>query len=150
MVIKDIIQLMKAAQETDFDIFELKDENFSLKLKRNGEQVVVTQAVPSVVPAAAVENTASPTEAVNAAAEVGPKTPEGKDIVSPLVGVYHELAGGKALKIGDKLKKGEPVCMVEAMKLMNEINMPEDGEIVWVAAQEGDTIEYEQLLFRYV
>ena len=74
---------------------------------------------------------------------------EGKDILSPLVGTYHELEGTKKVSIGSKLKKGAPLCNVEAMKLMNEIVMPEDGEIVWIACSEGDTVEYEQLLFRY-
>lgn len=72
-----------------------------------------------------------------------------KDILSPLVGTYHELEGSRKVSIGSRLKKGDALCNIEAMKLMNEIVMPEDGEIVWMACTEGDTVEYEQLLFRY-
>ena len=160
MELKSILQLIKAVEETDFDKFELTDKEFSLKLERNdidwklarnGEPFMIAppQAMPAAAPAAA--QAAAP---VVPAAEETPaaekKIPNAKDIVSPLVGIFHELPGGKVVKIGDKLKKGDVVCMVEAMKLMNEIVMPEDGEIVWVAAGENDTVEYEQILYRYV
>ena len=84
------------------------------------------------------------------AEEPAPAASKGKEITSPLVGVFHSLSEGKAVKIGDKLKKGDIVCMVEAMKLMNEITMPEDGEITWVACEEGGSVEYGQLLYNYV
>ena len=99
-------------------------------------------AAPAEAPAAAVP--AAPAE------EPAPAASKGKEITSPLVGVFHSLSEGKAVKIGDKLKKGDIVCMVEAMKLMNEITMPEDGEITWVACEEGGSVEYGQLLYNYV
>ncbi len=146
MDIESIIQLMQAAQETDFDHIEMAEGDFAMKLERGQAGQMVYAPIPQAAPAGTQEQAAP---AVQAEPEA-PGTPAGKDIVSPLVGVFHALPDAKAVKIGDKLKKGDPVCMIEAMKLMNEINMSEDGEIVWVAANEGDTVEYEQLLFRYI
>ncbi|HBU11778.1 MAG TPA: hypothetical protein DEB31_03350 [Clostridiales bacterium] len=142
MELKSILQLLKAAEESGFDTIEIAEKEFSMKLSRAKEPVaaVVAQAAPEqaeAAPTPEAENTSG-------------KAPGSHDIVSPLVGIFHELSGGKKVEIGSKLKKGEPVCAIEAMKLMNEIDMPEDGEIVWVAAEEGATVEYGQILFSYV
>lgn len=161
MDLKSILELLKAADKSGFDTLELNDKDFSLKLERNTnvppQQVVVTagaapsapMAVSSVTPAAAPAASAIPEAAVAASEAPAVAEDRGKEIISPLVGIYHKLADGKAVKIGDKLKKGDVVCMVEAMKLMNEITMPEAGEITWVACEEGDSVEYGQLLFNY-
>jgi acetyl-CoA carboxylase biotin carboxyl carrier protein len=146
MDIKSIIQLMQAAQETDFDHIEMAEGDFAMKLERGRTGQLAYVPAPQAAPAGAQGQPAPITRAEPETTG----TPGGKDIVSPLVGMFHALSGAKAVKIGGKLKKGDPVCMIEAMKLMNEINMPEDGEIVWVAANEGDTVEYGQLLFRYI
>ena len=80
-----------------------------------------------------------------------PQKPDNaKEIKSPLVGIFRELEGARKVKIGDKLKKGDTVCNIEAMKLLNDLNMPEDGEIVWIAASDGDAVEYDQVLFHYI
>lgn len=156
MKLEDILKLMEAAQNTDFDTFELEDEEFYLKLERNKpiQQVfapVQSGAAQPFAEAAAAVPVAQPeaAQAVPNETNETQKTPGSKDIPSPLVGIFHELPGGKAIKTGTKVKKGDVVCLVEAMKLMNEIQMPEDGEIAWVAAAEGDTVEYGQLLFSY-
>lgn len=157
MDLKSILEILKAADKSGFDTFELNDKDFSLKLERNmgKEQVIVT--APAAPAAAAPVISAAPVAAVPAAAEAPAAAPavepvvedKGKEVVSPLVGVFHKLSEGKEVKIGAKLKKGDVLCMVEAMKLMNEITMPEDGEITWVACEEGDSVEYGQLLYNY-
>ena len=159
MDLKSILELLKAADKSGFDTLELNDKDFSLKLERNADlpaqQVVVAAPAQAAAPMAAPVAAAAPAAAsVSEAAVAASEAPvasvdRGKEIVSPLVGVFHKLAEGKAVKIGDKLKKGDVVCMVEAMKLMNEITMPEDGEIAWVACEEGDSVEYGQLLYNY-
>ncbi|MEA5002920.1 MAG: biotin/lipoyl-containing protein [Christensenella sp.] len=162
MDLKSILELLKAVDKSGFDTFELNDKDFSLILERNAnvpvQQVMVSApaqaapmaAAPMIAAAPVAPAAVSVPEAAVAASEA-PAVAEdrGKEIVSPLVGVFHKLAEGKAVKIGDKLKKGDIVCMVEAMKLMNEITMPEAGEITWAACEEGDSVEYGQLLFNY-
>ncbi len=154
MDLKSVLELLKAVDNTGWSKFEMNEGDFSLKLERNtGKEEPVYFAAPAAAPAfmpAAAAPMAAPAAAP--AAEQAPAQQEsrGKEVTSPLVGVFHKLTGGKDVKIGDKLKKGDIICMIEAMKLMNEITMPEDGEITWVACEEGDSVEYGQLLFNYV
>lgn len=163
MVLKDIIELMKAVQKTDFDCFELKDQDFSLKLERNQKRVEFSVGSPdgSALPPLITRELRPATyrhpeqvvieEVKGVAPEeaVIEKAEEGKTILSPLVGIYHELPNDRVIKKGDFVKKGVPVCLIEAMKLMNEVAMPEDGEIISVELKDGDTVEYDQVLFRY-
>lgn len=143
MKLEDILKLMDAAKESGFCKVDVKDGDFRLRLERGAPASV------QYVEAQDIFEEAPPT-ADESKPDGAPHIPDSKDIVSPLVGIFHELSGGKAVKPGDVLKKGDPVCLVEAMKLMNEITMPEDGEIAWVAVEEGSTVEYGQLLFSYV
>ena len=124
---------------------ELQDGDFSIKLEWDCAGAAPAAAF-SAAPAVQYAETASQEDKT---AVIPGGHDNAKDILSPLVGTYHELEGSKKVAIGSKLKKGEALCNIEAMKLMNEITMPEDGTIVWMACAEGDTVEYEQLLFRY-
>lgn len=156
MDLEAILRLMQAADKTTFDKLEITDEDFELKLERTGRGFApVIEGSPLGISApqrggpvgelrALDEQMLSPTEIVE------DEFMNTKEITSPLIGVFHQLPDGKALKAGDKVKKGDIICMVEAMKLMNEIFMPEDGEIVWVAVNDDTMVEYGDLLFRYV
>ena len=158
MDLKSILELLKAVDETSLNKFELEDGDFAVKMERGtGEsKTVYVTAPPQISAQIGSAPVAAPAEAPAAAVpaapaeDPAPAASKGKEITSPLVGVFHSLSEGKAVKIGDKLKKGDIVCMVEAMKLMNEITMPEDGEITWVACEEGGSVEYGQLLYNYV
>ena len=158
MDLKSILELLKAVDETSLNKFELEDGDFAVKMERGtGEsKTVYVTAPPQISAQIGSAPVAAPAEAPAAAVpaapaeEPAPAASKGKEITSPLVGVFHSLSEGKAVKIGDKLKKGDIVCMVEAMKLMNVITMPEDGEITWVACEEGGSVEYGQLLYNYV
>ena len=158
MDLKSILELLKAVDETSLNKFELEDGDFAVKMERGtGEsKTVYVTAPPQISAQIGSAPVAAPAEAPAAAVpaapaeEPAPAASKGKEITSPLVGVFHSLSEGKAVKIGDKLKMGDIVCMVEAMKLMNEITMPEDGEITWVACEEGGSVEYGQLLYNYV
>ena len=155
MDIKSVLELLKAVNDTDLSKFELNDGDFSLKMERgsNESKTVYVTAPPQIsaqigtIPSAPA---AAPAEIAPAASTEAAPVSKGKEITSPLVGIYHKLSDGKKVKIGDKLKKGDILCMIEAMKLMNEITMPEDGEITWVACEDGDSVEYGQLLFNYI
>lgn len=141
MDLKEVLDFIKKVD--GLKSLDLKDGDFEVRLEWGCGPVAAPSAVPVAAPAAE-----APVAGEKAAVIPGVQD-EGKDILSPLVGTYHELEGAKKISIGSKLKKGDPLCNIEAMKLMNEIVMPEDGEIVWIACSEGDTVEYEQILFRY-
>ncbi len=67
-------------------------------------------------------------------------------ITAPLLGIYYPL-GDKPFEVGDYVKKGDVVCNIEAMKMMNEVKAPFSGKIIGVLAKEGDLVEFGQKLF---
>ncbi len=135
MNMDEITRLIGALDESFVSVLELKDGEFSLKLEKAAQQIVTTPTVMPVAVAADPEG---------AGEELGPDV---KEVLSPMVGTFHALKD--EVKVGDRLKKGDARCSIEAMKLMNEIVMEEDGEIVWVSAGEGDLVEFGQQLFQY-
>lgn len=157
MEINNIMALLNGLERTGWTKFEVEENGFHLKLERDnvhgallsgGEHApAVPVSIPTVdTPVAAVEPPA-PSAGVE---ELTVPTVKGEDITSPLVGIFHKLTGEKEVKVGDKLKKGDTICMIEAMKLMNEITMPQDGEIVFFYADEGDIVEYGQVIAKYI
>lgn len=148
MELESIIELLKAVDDSKLTKFELRDGDLSIKMERGtcDSKAVYVSASPQI-PAAVIEPgfSGSAGESVNAPSGAS----QDKEITSPLVGIYHGAAGDKAVRAGDSVKKGDIVCMIEAMKLMNEVTMPEDGTITWVACEENDSVEYGQLLFKY-
>ena len=139
MDLKEILEFVKEVD--DLTSLEIEEEGFKFKLKKGAAQSV------AVVPAAV----AAPAAVVSAVEEAAlEETVPGKDVVSPLVGIFHELEGDKKIKVGDKVSKGQVVCNVEAMKLMNEVVMPEDGEITAILVEEGDTVEFDMPIFKYI
>ena len=76
---------------------------------------------------------------------------EYKEIKSPMVGTFYSKPSPDKeafVKVGDKVKKGQVVCIIEAMKLMNEIEAEFDGEVVEVCLNDGDAVEYGKSLFK--
>ena len=86
------------------------------------------------------------------AAPAAPAAEPGVDVCSPMVGVFYAAPAESAepfVKVGDRVKKGQTLCIVEAMKLMNEITAEQDGTIVEICAQNAQAVEYGTPLFRY-
>lgn len=80
-------------------------------------------------------------------AENSPKI-EGEAVKAPLLGIFYGKVGDKeALEVGNRVKKGDVLCAIEAMKMINEVKAPIDGTITAVLAKEGDLVEYNQDLF---
>lgn len=76
------------------------------------------------------------------------KEPAGVEIKAPLLGIFYGKVGDKEpLKVGDKVKKGQCLCTIEAMKMLNEVTSSTDGEIKKINASDGDLVEYNQTLF---
>ena len=143
MDIKGILELIRAADDSSFDRVEVCDTDFVLKLERSGSGTMLPRTATGA-------SDTRPTDVNEQAVESDLAGMGVHDITSPLVGVFHALPEGRAVKTGDRMKKGDILCMVEAMKLMNELTMPEDGEIVSVNAHNDQTVEYGDILYRYV
>jgi acetyl-CoA carboxylase biotin carboxyl carrier protein len=152
---KELKELIEFLIEKDIAEFELERGDVKVKIKRAGEHTVVhTRAdVPYVAvnvpqtgqPAAAVPPSAPPPAAVEPAAE------ENLHMVkSPIVGTFYEAPSPGAppfVKVGDMVELGQVLCIVEAMKLLNEIESDVAGEIVRKMGSNGQPIEYGQELF---
>ncbi|MGI6169110.1 MAG: acetyl-CoA carboxylase biotin carboxyl carrier protein [Christensenellales bacterium] len=145
MDLKSVLDLIAAVENTGWKVFEVKEEQFSLRLEREGAHKGVILEAPG-------SSSEEPQQPTAQGEQIEP--PEGDAgigvgrVVSPLVGVFRELPG-QEVTTGQMVKKGEAVCIVEAMKLMNEIQMPEDGMITWRAVDDGEAVEFGQLLFNY-
>ncbi len=75
-------------------------------------------------------------------------TKKGTEVKAPLLGIFYGKVGEKEpLKVGDKVSKGDCLCTIEAMKMLNEVSSPIDGEIKAISAKEGELVEYNQTLF---
>ena len=114
------------------------------------DRVVRLERAPA--PVAPVRETVT-LPAAPAAAPAPPAAPaaEGGEVTSPMVGVFYAAPAENAepfVKVGDHVKRGQTLCIVEAMKLMNEIMAEMDGEIVAVCAENGQVVDYGCPLFR--
>ncbi len=151
MNLEIVAQLMRMMEESSLTAMEVEECGFRIRLEHASQPGALfgsaeprTPVHPAPQPAAA-----SPDDTEAPAPQPEEPTPHGAhDIKSPMVGTFHERKGTK-VSVGTALKKGEPVCIVEAMKVMNEILMEQDGVITYVAAQEGDMVEFGQTLYLF-
>ncbi len=150
--IKVIVDLMKKNAVSEF---EMEEGDFKIKLKREsgkprkGETVVVQEAAPVILPAAAAPVAAAAAPAAPAAAP--PPAPEGPEVKSPMIGTFYRKPSPDAdsfVEIGSVVEPDTVVCIIEAMKVMNEIKAEVKGTIAEVLLEDGKPVEYGQALFR--
>lgn len=154
MEIKDIIELMKAVSDNGLTKFELEQGDTKLVMKREKKIVTVsgeTTGVPvrnPVMPVMAEYDMEAPSENGNVLA--AEKELSGNVVTCPLVGTFYSAPSPDAedfVKVGDHVKKGQVLGIVEAMKLMNEIECEYDGVVESILVNNEDTVEYGQPLF---
>lgn len=159
MNLKELKELIEFLIEKDIAEFELERGDVKVRIKRAGEHTVLhthdprvfaVPAAPSTAPivGAAPGVVASP--AVPAEPPAAPKQEDLHMVKSPIVGTFYEAPSPGAppfVKVGDTVEKGQVLCIVEAMKLLNEIESDVAGEIVKKLASNGQPIEYGQELF---
>jgi acetyl-CoA carboxylase biotin carboxyl carrier protein len=142
--IKAIIDLMK---KHDLSVFEIEKEGFRLKLQKG----------PSVQAPVAAPAATAPPKAGAATHEVAPAAPRPietvslRDIVSPMVGTFYRAASPDAppfVDVGKAVTEDMVVCIIEAMKVMNEIKAETSGVIAEVVAENGKPVQFGQVLFR--
>jgi acetyl-CoA carboxylase biotin carboxyl carrier protein len=143
--IKAVIDLMK---KNDLSVFEMEKDGFKLKLQKGaGEQTVFTAPAPAVAMPASTAS-AAPSLATTAAAE---RSAGLRDIVSPMVGTFYRAASPESpafVDVGKEVTEETVVCIIEAMKVMNEIKAEAKGVIAEVVAESGKPVQFGQVLFR--
>ena len=157
MNIQDIKELAKIMQETGITSLHLTEGALDISMERN-----TAAPAPAVQPVAVQTPVTAPVPEVSAtAAEPAPVEPQAvgttidfnhiTEVKSPMVGVFYAAPSPDAqpyVQVGSKVKKGDVLCIIEAMKLMNEITAEQDGEIVDICVQSGQVVEYSQTLFK--
>lgn len=166
--IQEIRELIRLIDQSSIDELSYEENGCKIKLKKNGivtSGVAISEIVqaPKAAPQGQVESVVQPqAEAVKAEVKEEPAKVEVTDsnsnindenlhkIVSPMVGTFYSAPSPEEddyVKVGDKVKANSVVCIVEAMKLFNEIEAEVEGEIVEVLVKNGQLVEYGQPLF---
>jgi acetyl-CoA carboxylase biotin carboxyl carrier protein len=144
--LKRLVALMRA---NDLVEVEMEEDGRRVKVVRGGAPMmtaVPAAAIPVVAPVAAAPAAAAPAAAASAPA----KESRGIEIPSPMVGTFYRSPSPDAspyVEVGDRIRKDTPVCIVEAMKVMNEIKAEVEGEILEILVQNGEPVEFGQPLF---
>ncbi len=154
--LKEIHDLIERISRSDFSCFELDHDGTKLKLERRSDgamQIVApVGAAPAAVavPVAVTAPGAAPVNLVPVQAAPAPAE-DLHEVKSPIVGTFYRSPSPKAdvfVETGSRIKAGQTLCIVEAMKLMNEIECDVDGEIVDILIANGQPVEYGEVLFR--
>lgn len=150
MDIKQIQELVKLINKTNIGEITIEEEGvkITVKQKKDPVQHIVANAAPAYAAPAAAPAAAPPPATAKPAAE--PKADNLLTIKSPMIGTFYRQAGpGKPVfaSVGDEVTPGKVVCIIEAMKLFNEIESEVKGKIVKVLVEDASPVEYDQPLF---
>jgi acetyl-CoA carboxylase biotin carboxyl carrier protein len=155
--LKELKDLLQILDEKEIAEFELEEEGMKLRIRKaapsNNSGPVIAPLVPAVLPVAAPAPApvAAPAAATAAPAAAVPAAEEGTAVVrSPIVGTFYRSPDPNSapfVAVGDRVKVGQVLCIVEAMKLMNEIESEVAGEVLKVHRENGEPVQYGEPLF---
>lgn len=150
MDLKQIKAIIDLISESDVNEVSIEEGEFKIKVKKQGDVQTVSYSQPVSAPAPQ----AAPAPAVAAPAAATQAEPEptssGDTLKSPIVGTFYEASSPGAdpfVKVGDTVKKGQTLCIVEAMKIMNEIESEFSGKIEQILVSDGQAVEFDQPLY---
>ena len=141
--LKEYLELMNRHQ---LEELEVEENGFRVRLKKKGETIKEMRTVPAGNPAAALSVGAS-----GAPAEPAAGVDEANLIKAPMVGTFYRSANPDAdpfVEEGDRIDEGKVLCIIEAMKVMNEVKAERSGTVEEIYLPNGDPVEYGQPLFR--
>ncbi len=161
MEFKEIQDLIKLVNKSTLTEVEIEHEDFKLKIKRKSPEnsVIYTAAQAAVAPVAAAPSpapvSAAPVESAPVTADAPAEAPKAEpsnlvEFKSPMIGTFYRASSPDTpvfAKVGDSVQKGDVLCIIEAMKLFNEIESEIDGKIVKIMVEDAQPVEYDQVLF---
>ena len=146
----EIRELIRIFDKSDITKLKIKEGDFSIELQKGLEgNVTYTTAPAPVLQAQSVAPAAAPVANVGGEASIN-AAPAGLSIKSPMVGTFYKSpAPGAAsfAKIGDVIRKGQPIGIIEAMKIMNEIEAEFDCKVLEILVEDGQPVEYDMPIF---
>ena len=146
MDIRKVKKLIELLEESNINEIEIKEGEESVRISR-GATAPLMQAAPMM--AAPVAAPAAPAAAPAASTEAAPAAPAGHTVNSPMVGTFYRSPSPSApafVEVGKSVKAGDVICIVEAMKMMNQIEADKSGVIEAILVEDGQPVEYDQPL----
>jgi acetyl-CoA carboxylase biotin carboxyl carrier protein len=146
MDLRKLKKLIDLVQESGIAELEITEGEEKVKIVRGGQVEVVPVAAP---PAAAAVVGAAPAPVPAGQGPAAPAAPEGHVVKSPMVGTFYRASSPDAepfAEVGDTVKAGQTICIIEAMKLMNEIEADHDGVVKAILVENGQPVEYGEPL----
>ena len=144
MEFENLIQLIKTVSSSELTEFSMKDGDFKVSMNKKKEvQIVADGNMAAEIPVFTAQTVAPEKESVESEAE-------GNQVKAPLVGTFYSASAPDAapfVKVGDTVKKGQVLGIIEAMKLMNEIESEYEGVVEAILVENGQMVEYGQNLF---
>jgi acetyl-CoA carboxylase biotin carboxyl carrier protein len=151
MDFKDIKELIRVFDKSELNKLKVKEGEFEISMQRGFEGGVTT--VTTSAPVAQVASIAAPVAAVASApvaVETAAASKSGDVIKSPMVGTYYSSPSPESpsfVEVGSTVKKGQTLCILEAMKIMNEVEAEFDCKIVEILVKDGSPVEYDMPIF---
>ena len=154
MDFEEIKQILALVRENDLAEFELEHQGFKIRIKKDGGHPIVVAAPvagAALAPAVVAQAPAAPASTASEA----PAAPDDGEmelaiVKSPIVGTFYRASepGARSfVEVGDVVRKGQVLCIIEAMKLMNEIDSEYEGEVVKVYVENGQAVQFDERLF---
>lgn len=147
MDIRKIKKLIELVEESGIAELEITEGEESVRINRSVTAVAAPMPVQYAAPQPAVAPAAAPAAPVEAAKD---ETPEGHSVKSPMVGTFYRSSSPSAkpyVEIGQSVNVGDTLCIVEAMKMMNQIEADKAGVVKAILVENQDAVEYDQPLF---
>ena len=153
MELKDIKAIIDLMRKNDLSVFEMEKDGFRLKLQKGaGEQTIfAAPSVPQMIAVPAASGAAAEAGSTTGAPAAPSSSVASKEITSPMVGTFFRAASPEAppfVDVGREVNEDTVVCIIEAMKVMNEIKAEVSGVIAEVVAENGKPVQFGQALFR--
>jgi acetyl-CoA carboxylase biotin carboxyl carrier protein len=151
--LQEIRRIVELMNEHGLTLFDMTKKDFHLKLKKGPdleEMRGLLASLPAAAPAPAAHAAQAPAAAA-APATPAAATPEGSEITSPMVGTFYRKPAPDApnfVEVGSSVSTGQTLCIIEAMKVMNEIKAERSGTICACIAEDGNPVQYGDALFR--
>ena len=145
MDIRKVKKLIELLEESNINEIEIKEGEESVRISRGGS-IVAAPAAPAPVIAAAPAAAPAPAPA---AVDTAPAAPAGHTVNSPMVGTFYRSPAPSApafIEVGKTVKAGDVICIVEAMKMMNQIEADKSGVIEAILVEDGQPVEFDQPL----
>jgi acetyl-CoA carboxylase biotin carboxyl carrier protein len=149
MDIRKIKKLIELVEESGIAELEISEGEESVRISRNGPAAAPAPIQYAAAPAPVAAPAVAPAAAPIAAEEATPAVPAGHQVLSPMVGSFYRAPSPDSkpfVEVGQSVSAGDTICIVEAMKMMNQIEADKSGVVTAILAEDGQAVEFDQPL----